>query len=624
MLVWPPHKWALWAAGVAGLSLVLSWAWFPGPTPRDPAQPKTHQSQGYVGSAECKACHPGAYASWSHTYHKTMTRSAEFLLQEPSEGPTFPVSLDLDGATFELRIQDRKVTVQGPDLHRIAADLAQIRATPAASDAWKRRKAASAWSNAPEVTRSIVLVTGSHHYLAFWVGGGPGSALRQFPHVYFLDERRWIPRREAFLQPPHALPYIANFNANCIQCHTVAGRPRQSEGTDVTTGIFWEHYASDTADLGIACEACHGPGQQHVEHFRSPWARYRVGLTAQPPGPRQAHDMFVADADHAELANAACGQCHSYFVPQNPDQWWDTGFSAAFKAGDVLTPSRTVLRASSTDQSSALALVSAEQHSLFWSDGSIMVGGREYNGLTQSPCFTHGRSQQMISCVSCHSMHQGTRSGQIAHKWGDNQANAMCSQCHTVSPTHSRHQPDSPGALCVNCHMPKTSYALLSATRSHQITSPAPITREEHRSPQACALCHTDRPLDWLNRELGQFSSSGASQASPTQAPTEDLPWALDQVLTGHAATRAIFVAALSSPESRDTAGDAPFAAVKETLLRDEYAAVAHMARRAQARLAGTVAGRVPRAAAAFRPPSAQELRALEHKRDRRPIIVSE
>jgi hypothetical protein len=333
--------------------------------------------------------------------------------------------------------------------------------------------------------------------------------------------------------------------------------------------------------------------------------------------------MFVADTDHPALANAACGQCHSYFVPQHPDQWWDSGFSAAFKAGEELEPSRVVLRAapSAATMTSALSLISAEPQTLFWADGSIMVGGREYNGLTQSPCSTHGRPGQMISCVSCHSMHQGNRSGQVAEKYSNEQSNAMCSQCHTIASAHSRHQPDSPGALCVNCHMPKTSYALLSATRSHQITSPSPITRSAHQAPQACALCHTDRTLNGLNRELTRFSPPGPQATSPIDSPAADLPWALDQVLTGHAATRAIFVAALSSPESRATAGNAPFAAVADALLRDEYAAVAHMTRRARARPTSDPA---PRAAAAFRPHSTEELRSLEQKRDRRPIIVSE
>jgi len=555
-----------------------------------------------------------------------MTRSAEFLLDEPAQGPVFPVSLELDGVTFTLRKEGGHVTVHGPDLHSIARELAQIRTIQDASATWRRTKVASAWSNAPLVSRNIVLVTGSHHYLAFWVSGGEGSALRQLPHVYFLDERRWIPRREAFLQPPDAAPHIANFNSNCIQCHTVAGRPRQSEGTDQVTFAFWERYASDAADLGIACEACHGPGQAHAAHFRSPWARYSAERRADPKKAKQAHDLFVPDPEHAPSSNAACGQCHSYFVPRDPNQWWDSGFSEAFSAGDDLHASRMVLRAAALNQQeqSALSLVDAEQQSLFWGDGSIMVGGREYNGLTQSPCYSHGRQSQMLSCVSCHSMHQGSQSGQISTKFLGEHANELCTQCHSTPSTHSHHQPDSPGALCVNCHMPKTSYALLSATRSHQISSPRPIQLGDHQPPQACALCHTDRSRSWLNEELARFGGSEPAERHASVRPTEAIPWAIQQALSGHAATRAIFTAALSSPESLETAGSAPLDAVLQSLLRDEYAAIAHMARRARSRLTQTIDPRAPRARAPFRQLSARDLRDLELARDRRPIIVSE
>src|SRR5690606_14450564 len=84
----------------------------------------------------------------------------------------------------------------------------------------------------PSVERRIVMTTGSHHYQAYWVGGERGNELWQFPFVYHFETRRFIPRRDAFLQPPDAPPHQARWNSNCIQCHSVAGRPQHDPETD--------------------------------------------------------------------------------------------------------------------------------------------------------------------------------------------------------------------------------------------------------------------------------------------------------------------------------------------------------------------------------------------------------
>ena len=50
---------------------------------------------------------------------------------------------------------------------------------------------------------------------------------------------------------------------------------------------------------------------------------------------------------------------------------------------------------------------------------------------------------------------------------------------------------------CYNCHMPYTSYGLLKALRSHQITGPSVTTSVQTGRPNACNACHLDKPLGW-------------------------------------------------------------------------------------------------------------------------------
>ena len=53
---------------------------------------------------------------------------------------------------------------------------------------------------------------------------------------------------------------------------------------------------------------------------------------------------------------------------------------------------------------------------------------------------------------------------------------AACLQCHKTMATnitaHTHHDADSEGSRCYNCHMPRTTFGLLHAMRSHQVSSP--------------------------------------------------------------------------------------------------------------------------------------------------------
>src|SRR5690606_38927578 len=125
----------------------------------------------YVGSGACRACHAEEHASWERTYHRSMTRVAARSTIEAA----LPVSLELDGRTYEIAEgPDGRIEVVGPDLHRWGTALA-LAAQRDPEEA--RRIARSALEQAPRVRREIVLVTGSHHYQAFWVEGGEGREL---------------------------------------------------------------------------------------------------------------------------------------------------------------------------------------------------------------------------------------------------------------------------------------------------------------------------------------------------------------------------------------------------------------------------------------------------------------
>jgi len=261
-----------------------------------------------------------------------------------------------------------------------------------------------------------------------------------------------LPRRAVFLEPPEDPPVWARWNSSCVMCHSVAGQPRHELESD--------RFSTRAAELGIACEACHGPGEEHAERQRNPLVRYQT-RRAQEGDPSVVHPARLS----AQRASEICGQCHAYFVPVDAERWWHDGFNDSYSPGDALEASRQVLDYE-RDRADAVALVGAELDSLFYRDGTVKVGGREYNGLLRSPCFQRGQGARQLSCMSCHSLHHGTRDGQLG---AEAQTNGACTSCHATQASslaqHTHHPVESSGSACVNCHMPYTSYALLGAVR---------------------------------------------------------------------------------------------------------------------------------------------------------------
>ena len=605
---------SLSAVVVGGLALGRS----PRLVPEHPATPDEGAQAGYLSSDGCRSCHPSEHSSWKQSYHSSMTRSARELGWTGEASPRLPVELELYSRRFRLSKQEGRIIYEGPDLHSIGRKLGAIQLQPETSQTWKRARGVELFATEAEVKKELVLITGSHHYLAFWIEGGDTKELRQLPFVYLLDEARFLPREEAFLQPPDALPYVARWNANCVQCHSVAGRPGQSEGVD-KEGNFWERYDSSVAEQGIACEACHGPGQKHAQNMRSPLSRRQAR--------RESHsvDVYLPDASSGVHGSETCGQCHSYFVPKNADEWWASGFSKSYRPGDPLEASRFVIapdnsasplgsEALDDGAAQALTLLSAHQQSLFWEDGSMIVGGREFNGLRLSPCFTQGRGEQQLGCTSCHSLHQGDPDGQIDPK---KQGNTMCTQCHSDLPAdHSRHRPDNAASLCTSCHMPRTSYALLQGLASHRIGSPA---LDFTSPPNACVLCHVDRDRSWFERELGAFGVTG----TPTKAQTQDLPLAAELSLTQNAAERAIYAFALGTEEALTTAGSKVSQRLLPILMEDPYAAVRLIAERSlkKVKIYQQLAPQSAKPELSLERELADKLRGM---RDDSPIVISE
>jgi len=496
-----------------------------------PRLPEKKLFGGYVSASACKECHPEQYSTWHDSFHRTMTQvvSQKTMAAPVREAETVLTSR---GRTYRFSEERNRFFVEMADPEK---------------DLIARRKG---WPMPPDenhLRREIVMSTGSHHYQTYWINGSRGNQLWQVPWIYHLQEQRWIPVEDAFLAPSGDYRRITDWNDNCIQCHSVGGRPNYRDAEQM--------YETQIVDFGIACEACHGPGEDHVRYRKSSPAA-RAGLTDQIVNP--------AHLDH-QRASEVCGQCHSSSLAEQAE-FLESGHR--FRPGDDLSDSRTINHYEDDVVQSRSSLRDA-----FWGDGTIRLAGREFNGLLLSACYLEGNA----SCLSCHSLHSyEARDDQLGPAMRTDKA---CLQCHEsyaqdIS-AHSHHGPDSAGSRCYSCHMPHSSFGLFKAIRSHRIDRPSAKMTTETGRPNACMLCHVDRSMPWIARHLTDWYGH---EPLPISDFAQDHSAAVLFLLSGDAVQRAVTAWNFGQEPARAAAGEDWQVPLLAELLNDSYAVVRYVA----------------------------------------------
>jgi predicted CXXCH cytochrome family protein len=268
-------------------------------------------------------------------------------------------------------------------------------------------------------------------------------------------------------------PY-KNWNARCAECHATSFE----KNYDPTT----KSYSSKQAEIGVGCEACHGPGEAHAswaearERFDpSVWSKVSPnGLTVQ----------FKAGDTETEIQQ--CAGCHSRREP----------FSASSP-----TPGTKFA------DNYRLALL---RNGLYHADGQILDEVYVYGSFLQSKMYASG-----VSCTNCHQPH----SNQLKAD-----GNAVCTQCHSPQgnpgfpslkpafydgPEHHFHETGSEGAQCASCHMPERLYMVIDGRRDHSFRVPRPDLSVKNGTPNTCTDCHTDQTAAWAVEQVSQRHPNG-------------------------------------------------------------------------------------------------------------------
>ncbi|WP_171211455.1 cytochrome c3 family protein [Ruegeria sp. HKCCA5426] len=386
------------------------------------------QVPSYVGSDKCVECHKAEADAWAKSHHALAWNEAD----------AGHVVADFDGTRFEH---------DGMSVEFSSDDTLRARVTEKDGVATKYD------------VHSVVGIAPLQQYLFETEQG----RLQSFDVVWDTEQKRWFhlyPDQD--LPPDDGLHWTGpykNWNARCAECHATAFEKNYDAQTRIYTSI--------QSEIGVGCEACHGPGSAHID-----WTN------GQSVGGDLTEYGFTTDwgSGQTEAEIQQCAGCHSRREAHgdgNPLP--GTPYHDAYNLA-VLRPG------------------------LYHPDGQILDEVYVYGSFLQSKMYAQG-----VGCMDCHEPHSATLRAE---------GNGVCTQCHSPAgnsrfptltakeydaPDHHHHPDGSDGAQCKSCHMIERVYMGVDGRRDHSFRIPRP---DLGLGEDACTDCHKDEDQEWAATQI--------------------------------------------------------------------------------------------------------------------------
>lgn len=370
-----------------------------------------------------------------------------------------------------------------------------------------------------------------------------GGRVQAFDIAWDVEKKRWYDVFPTQNRPPgdglHWTGPYKNWNGRCAECHATGFEKNYNASTRT--------YASRQAEIGVGCEACHGPGSAHVSWAKAPDAYDPAAWPGLSP------KGFTIDfaAGTAETEVQQCAACHS--------------LRETFVGGSPVpgTPYHDAYR---------LALL---RDGLYQPDGAIEDEVYVYGSFLQSKMSAKG-----VRCSDCHN----TKTTALKA-----QGNAVCAQCHSPTgnprfpsltlaeydnPSHTFHPKNTAGAKCVACHLIERVYMGNDGRRDHSFRIPRPDLSSVTGASNSCTDCHTDRDAAWAAVEIAQRypdSKRRGPHFSQTFAAARTNPVANADILMGFAAYDGLpGIVRASALELLQSAANEAIAATAAPLINDK------------------------------------------------------
>jgi Tfp pilus assembly protein PilF len=374
---------------------------------------------GYVDPLECRPCHQQIYDAYSKT---GMGRS----FRKPLQLPPLQEFFHKPSQRFYSLVE------RSGSLHL--------------------RRQQAGGTNVLE--KRIDYLIGSGHHSITPVHRNEQGRLVELPLSWYAERGGYWAMSPGYDRPDHS-DFRRELSDGCLFCHN--GYPSAANG-----GLA----------MGIDCQRCHGPGEQHAR---------RRGKIVNPAA--------LSPDRHAEV----CMQCHletaGRNIPEAIRRFDRTPFS--YRPGEALSNYMLYFRFADPDVSDTITVNSSA------------------NRLRESQCFL--RSNGRLRCTTCHDPH-GVSAINVAD---------VCRTCHISA--HAREK-----AGCDGCHMPKrrTQDAVHVVMTDHRIRREPlaedalrPKTEQHDRRTGRIGLLHPEGRGQGTRLYLAV--AQARSSANPSEAAAE-------------------------------------------------------------------------------------------------------
>ncbi len=464
-----------WLAAIAVLAFLLLVAFYLGFTRRDapPQVPAMRSSTApaatapaavlsapeYVGRTACAGCHAEQDKLWQGSHH-------DLAMQEANDktvlGNFDDVEFKKDGVVSRFFRSDGQfmVNTDGPDgkltdfAVKYTFGFTPLQQYLLELPGGRLQTLSIAWDSRPKEQ-----------------GGQRWFHLYPNERIDHTDELHWTKLSQ-------------NWNYMCAECHSTNLQKNYDQASHV--------YKTTWSEIDVACEACHGPGSQHVAFE---WQTQHKETKAPHPNPLPPGEGAVSSIDPKTKGlpfllderkgiqwpiDPASGNAHRS-ARRGTDKEIQTCARCHARRAQLFGDYRHGQPFMDTHLPSLL------QENLYHADGQIDGEVYEYGSILQSKM-----AQAGVTCGDCHEPHSLKLRAQ---------GNGVCLQCHGAdkydTDKHHFHRLGSAGANCVDCHMAVKNYMVVDPRRDHSFRIPRPDLSVKLGTPNACTGCHAGKPARW-------------------------------------------------------------------------------------------------------------------------------
>ena len=377
----------------------------------------------YVGSESCMRCHEKEYADWKGSHHE---RAMMFAADSSVLGD-FNTTFTSQGVTSTFYTKDGKyyVNTEGPD------------------GSYQDYEIVYTFGIMPLQQYIVEFPGGKYQCLRTAWDTEKNVWFDLYPDMKLVHDE-WI----------HWTKGGLNWNTMCSDCHSTLVKKNYNPVKDTYNTTF--------SIINVSCEACHGPGKEHVE------------ITSAPDydSTQYMGKLYMGKYTFPKQMIDQCARCHSLRT-QFTEFYDHEGTYMDHYAPDWL------------------------RDEIYFADGQILGEVYVYGSFIQSKMYA-----QNIKCNDCHNVHS------LELKF---QGNTLCNQCHEPtkydSKVHHFHEINTAGAECISCHMPGRYYMGNDFRRDHSFRVPRPDLSARYGVPNTCneVGCHADQSAEWAAKAVKEW-----------------------------------------------------------------------------------------------------------------------